>query len=155
MRARRADQERHAGEVADRRARRAGRRARCLGASRSARHGRVIICRGNIRKRAEVRAGELLREIAERKERHAGKACQGVARCYPYGSAQTLGARGHQTRWQALVALPLQQREAGCLPGKTPIGGRGLPGDAERARQLENLKALSSSRLPLDPVRPT
>jgi hypothetical protein len=96
MRARRADQERHAGEVADRRARRAGRRARCLGASRSARHGRVIICHGNIRKRAEVRAGELLREIAERKERHAGKACQGVARCYPYGSAQTLGPRGHQ-----------------------------------------------------------
>ena len=73
MRARRADQERHAGEVADRRARRAGRRARCLGASRSARHGRVIICHGNIRKREEVRAGELLREIAERKERHAGK----------------------------------------------------------------------------------
>jgi hypothetical protein len=96
MRARRADQERHAGEVADRRARRAGRRARCLGASRSARHGRVIICHGNIRIRAEVRAGELLREIAERKERHAGKACQGVARCYPYGSAQTLGPRGHR-----------------------------------------------------------
>ena len=43
----------------------------------------MIICHGNIRKRAEVRAGELLREIAERKERHAGKACQGVARCYP------------------------------------------------------------------------
>jgi hypothetical protein len=59
-----------------------------------------------------------------------------------------------KTRWQALVALPLQQREAGCLPGKTPIGGRGLPGDAERARQLENFKALSSSRLPLDQVRP-
>jgi hypothetical protein len=29
----------------------------------------------------------------------------------------------------------------------------GLPGDAERARQLENLKALSSSRLPVDQVR--
>jgi hypothetical protein len=45
MRARRADQERHAGEVADRRARRADRRTRRLGAPRSARHGRVIISR--------------------------------------------------------------------------------------------------------------
>jgi hypothetical protein len=46
MRARRADQERHAGEIADRRARRAGRRPRHLGVPRSARHGRVSRVKG-------------------------------------------------------------------------------------------------------------
>ena len=47
----------------------------------------------------KVRAGELLREIAERKERHAGKACQGVARCYPTEVPKLSDLGVTKTRW--------------------------------------------------------
>src|SRR5215831_9738818 len=61
-----------------------------------------------IRMRAERRAGEMLIEMAEREERHAGKAAKGSRVATPTTAPKLsdLGINKTQSsRWQALAAL--------------------------------------------------
>jgi N6-adenosine-specific RNA methylase IME4 len=76
--------------------------------ARQAKDTRLIIKATEIRMRAERRAGELLIEMAARRERHAGKAAKGSRVATPT-DAPTLADLGisktQSSRWQAHAAL--------------------------------------------------
>jgi hypothetical protein len=62
--------------------------------------------------RAEIRAGELLAEMAEKKERHAGKAAKGLRVATPTAQLKLtdLGVTKTQSsRWQQIAKLPKKQ----------------------------------------------
>jgi hypothetical protein len=78
----------------------------------------------DIRLRAERRAGELLAEMAERKERHAGKAPKGsrVATPMPQPKLSDLGVTKTQSsRWQALAAIPQEKFESVAADARSKV----------------------------------
>lgn len=82
--------------------------------ARQAKDPELIDHATEIRMRAEIRAGELLAEMAERKERHAGKAPKGsrVATPTPQPKLSDIGvSKSQSSRWQRLAALSKEDQE--------------------------------------------
>ena len=66
-----------------------------------------------IRLRAEIRAGELLKEMAERGERHSGHGDQKSGSQSATPILKELGiTKSQSSRWQSLASLPAEEREA-------------------------------------------
>jgi N6-adenosine-specific RNA methylase IME4 len=106
-----------------------------------------------IRLRAEIRAGELLSEMAERKERHAGKAAKGLRVATPTKEPKLadLGVTKTQSsRWQRLAALDEDEQEAKIEQAKRAAVAV-TEGDTEiikaaRARKLAEKREKRSKR---------
>jgi N6-adenosine-specific RNA methylase IME4 len=78
----------------------------------------------DIRLRAERRAGELLAEMAKRKERHAGKAPKGsrVATPMPQPKLSDLGvSKTQSSRWQALASIPQEKFESVVADARSKV----------------------------------
>jgi hypothetical protein len=66
-----------------------------------------------IRKRAEIRAGELLAEAAERGERHSGRGDQKSGSQAATPKLSDIGVtKSQSSRWQQMAALPKDEQEA-------------------------------------------
>jgi hypothetical protein len=87
--------------------------------ARQAKDSELIDLATDIRLRAEIRAGELLTEMAQRQERHngrnvSGRTVQGLPRATPEKAPKLsdLGvSKTQSSRWQRLAALPTAERE--------------------------------------------
>lgn len=105
--------------------------------ARQAKDRDLIAHATEIRLRAERRAGELLREMAEAQTRHAGKASKGSRVATPTAQP-TLAAIGvsktQSSRWQRLADLPERQfEELADRAGRKAVAV--LDGSSKRTRQ--------------------
>jgi N6-adenosine-specific RNA methylase IME4 len=88
----------------------------------------------DIRLRAEIRAGELLAEMSARGERHSGRGDQKTGSQAATPKLADLGvSKTESSRWQALAALPKEQREVKIARAKRKAKAA-LDGTAKRER---------------------
>jgi N6-adenosine-specific RNA methylase IME4 len=120
--------------------------------ARQAKDTELIDLATDIRLRAEIRAGELLAEMAEKKERHSGRGDQksGSQAATPK-LADLRITKSQSSRWQRLASLPAKEQEEKIQ--RTKKKQRSIIDGTAKAERAE-VRAADEARVKLLAARP-